>query len=215
MNSKIKKIIGVLLAMVLASVVSVASTLALLNVQSNSSTNTFVPTPTLMDDNSKFKVTESVGKDFAIVPLAVYTKDPVVTTGEFLTDGVVYLEVVVENNTKTVAGVPNTQVVRFEIDSCWEDTGYTTAKGGKLYVYKPTAEQKADATDYAVKEGITLAGVGILKDDKVSIVDYTDNEVTVSPTISFYGYALQSLYKAGTVVNDLTSALEAWQVNWN
>lgn len=223
MNSKkIKKAICLFVAMALVCVASVAGTLAVLKAQTTGLTNTFTATKTLMDDNSKFTVTESVGKDFTIIPLASYTKDPVVDTGIFQTDAVVYLEVVVANNEASLNGVPDTTVVNFDINNTnWEIlTGKTGANGGQLYVYKPTAEEKVTDNNYAIKSGKALASVEILAGNKVTISDFTDSDnVTVQPTISFYGYAVQSLYSTGVgttgTVNSAETAYAAWDATWD
>ena len=130
--------------------------------------------------------------------------------------------VVVANNEATLNGVADTTVVNFSINNTnWELlTDKTGANGGQLYVYKPTAEQKVTDNNYAVKSGVTLSGVEILTGNKVTISDYTDaDNVTVQPTISFYGYAVQSLYSTGVdttdVVDSAETAYAAWDASWD
>ena len=194
MNTKIKKIISVVVAMALVCAVSVASTLALLKAESNSVTNTFVPTPTLMDDNSKFTLTADVSLN--VIPLQSITPTAKMSTGKFLTDGVVYLEVV-ETDTDNI--------IEYTIDANWKElTGKTGKYGGQLYVYKPSS--------YVVAKETTLSNVAIFSGN-ITVSDY--ETATETPTIKLYGYAVQSLYKADqTVVSDDATAYEAWNIVW-
>ena len=219
-----KKAIALILAMALVSVASVMGTLAVLKAQTEGLTNTFVATKSLMDDNSKFKITETAqdghtvvtdgeGTTFSITPLATIEKDPKVTTGTFLTDGVVFVEVLVQNNSAMIGGEA-TALISFSVDSSvWVDTGEKGVNGGNLYVYK------AGEDDYVVDKDAALADVEIIAGNTVTVTDYTDEDnVTAQPTVIFYAYAIQSLYKtaeATATVNSVATAYEAWDVQWN
>lgn len=208
MNSKkIKKAICLFVAMALVCVASVAGTLAVLKAQTAGVTNTFVATNNLMDTSVyEFEIAETTGTSYTVTPLATITKDPKLSTGTFNTAGVVYLEVIVSNNEQTMLGVEDQKVLNYAIGDDWEKLDITGARGGLLYVYKG-----ASATNYVVAQGARVDSAVIIKNNTVTVNDYTEGEVTVNPTFTFYGYAVQALYKVNseTTANVNTAATAA------
>lgn len=188
-----KKTLGVVLAMLLICVVSVAGTIAYLQAETGSVTNTFT-VGKLLENGGAFVLKESIAEydeenckytlgsaevdgntyDKAL-PGVVIPKDPFVRVEKLGVDSA-YLFVEVVGLDKLSETTFSTQ-----IDGAWTPTDLAPKQtGGKVYVY---SANNGKITGDIEKQYI-------LKDNKVDVA--TNCKEGASLTLKFYGYMIQA-----------------------
>lgn len=191
---KNKKTLGIIVAMALVAVISVAGTLAYLTKTSGPVTNTFVAEGLTADDDS-FKVQESeavpgenageytlntempvIANEYKVVPGKEIPKDPyaLIKKGELKQKAYLFIEVVDETGDK----------LTWTLDSAWTKIeGVTGRNGGEVYTYGIVSPSAPDATE----------------DQKFNIIDGEEveigtefDEIDGTKNLEFYGYLSQA-----------------------
>lgn len=226
MNKTNKKLVVVIVALALALVASFGGTLALLTAKTPGLVNTFVATAGLIQGGTtNFTLTETgaTGDQNSgysqtyqgFIPGDKLQKDPKVniTTG-VSASAYVFVEIVESNNTATIGGVPGTKIITYTVNTTvWELVPELVGNhGGAVYVYKASVGTGLDhvlAKDAKITDAYILVGEGDgdLENGFVKVTDFSDSEVTTNPSISFYGYAMQSLAD-GEAYENLKDAYE-------
>ena len=214
MNKTNKKLVVVIVALALALVASFGSTLALLTARTPGLVNTFVATAGLIQGGTtNFTLTETgaTGDQNSgysqtyegFIPGDKLQKDPkLAITTSVTASSYVFVEIVERNNTYTPAGGEETKLISYTVNTTeWELVeGLTGANGGKVYIYIVGEDNVLAKGANITGSNILLGeGAGDLKNGFVQVANYQDGDdlPDVDPTISFYGYAMQSLADGG------------------
>lgn len=196
-----KKVVALVLACVLIFSTIVAGTLAWLQTQTGTVTNTFT------FGNIDLTLAETVSPSFEVVPGTTATKDPKVTVGADSEDCFVYIKVE-ENGTATVDGAEKTlgDYVGYTIDSTnWKQLKNGDEEVSGIYYYKYTNQSEAKELGVLTDNTVTFADT-ITKDmiDAINDADAGDQL-----KLSFTAYAVQK-EAAGEATDDDAQAYAAW-----
>lgn len=176
-----KKILVACLCVALAVLTIAGTTLAYLTSQ-DTVTNTFTV------GNVAITLTETTGETYHIVPGQNLSKDPKVTVAANSENCWLFVKVV-EANWPEFTDTAGNRLVNYMIADGW------TALPGNDGVYYREVTTSATAQEFAVLENNVVTVSGDLTAEQLQTV-------TVNPTLSFYGYAIQ---KAG-----FDTAADAW-----
>lgn len=177
-----KKILVACLCVALAVLTVAGTTLAYLTSKTNEVKNTFTV------GNVAITLTETTGDTYHIVPGQNLSKDPKVTVAANSEDCWLFVKVV-EANWPEFKDTTGTRLVNYMIADGW------TALPGHNGVYYREVSNAATAQDFAVLKNNVVTVSGDLTAEQLQTI-------TVNPTLSFYGYAIQ---KAG-----FTAVEAAW-----
>lgn len=196
---KTKKILALALAAVLLMGITVAGTIAYLQAESETVTNTFAPSGIAIElDESEYNAENNslvantevqANDDYQFIPGRNLPKDPTVTVDATVTDVDIFLFLTVDTTNWTVPAD-----ITYDIDSKW-----TKLENGVYY------------TTWAAGEDVDF---NVLVDKQIVVgTGLTENEMATIPesvSLSFHAYAIQQQGFAGKTDSEAGDAALAW-----